>query len=274
MIDERRSVVIVGVGAMGGALLVGLLDAGWASDDITLVEAYEPRAAELRASTPCRTVADPGEGIDGQDVVVLAVKPQGIHSTLEQLRDVVTADQVVVALVAGVPIRVYEQALPGIPIVRTMPNTPALVGEGVTGMAAGTHTSPDQMRLARSVLGAVGGVEEVAESLIDAVTAVSGSGPAYAFLLAEAMAAGGVRQGLDPDVALRLAAQTIKGAGAMMVASDEDPSVLRARVTSPGGTTAAALQVMQAREFRDIIDEAVAAAADRSRELGAEAAAP
>ena len=257
---------------MGGALLTGLLAAGWSSDDVTLIEAYEPRAEELRESTGCRTVATTAEGVDGQEVVVLAVKPQGIHPTLEQLGPVVTDDQVVVALVAGVPLAVYERALPGIPIIRTMPNTPALVGEGVTGMAAGTHVTRDQASKARTVLAAVGGVEEVEEPLIDAVTSVSGSGPAYVYLLAEAMTAAGIRQGLDPEMALRLASQTIKGAGVMMVASGEDPGVLRERVTSPNGTTAAALAVMEANGLRDIIDQAVAAAADRSRELGAEAA--
>lgn len=257
---------------MGGALLTGLLAAGWTPDDVTLVEAYEPRAEELRATTGCRVVDSPAGGVDGQQVVVLAVKPQGIHPALEQLAPVVNGDQVVVALVAGVPISVYERALGDIPVVRTMPNTPALIGEGVTGMAGGTHVTEEHAANARAVLSAVGGVEEVDESLIDAVTSVSGSGPAYAYLLAEAMTAAGIRQGLDPDVALRLASQTIKGAGAMMVASDDDPSILRERVTSPGGTTAAALGVMEEAGLRDIIDEAVAAAAARSRELGQEAA--
>ena len=233
--------------------------------------AYEPRADELRRLTGCRTFAQPADGIDHQDVVVLAVKPQGIHQTLNQLGSVASTDQVIVAMVAGVPLAVYERALPDVPIVRTMPNTPALVGEGVTGMARGTHVTPELAATARLVLSAVGGVEEVDEPLIDAVTAVSGSGPAYAYLLAEAMTAAGVREGLDPDVALRLASQTIKGAGAMMVASDEEPSVLRRRVTSPGGTTAAALQIMEDRGLRDVVEEAVAAAAHRSRELGEEA---
>ena len=253
---------------MGGALLTGLLAAGWSSDEITLIEAHEPRAAELRETSGCRTVAEPVEGIDGQDVIVLAVKPEGIDATLTQLTGLVGADQVVVALVAGVPIAVYERALTGVPIVRTMPNTPALVGEGVTAMARGTHVTADHVRSAHEILTAVGAVEEVDEPLIDAVTAVSGSGPAYVYLLAEAMSAAGVRQGLDPDMALRLASQTIKGAGAMMVVSGEDPATLRERVTSPGGTTAAAMAVFEDRGWRDVIDEAVAAAADRSRELG------
>lgn len=256
---------------MGGALLSGMLDAGWPAGAVTLIEAYQPRADELRATTACGVFATPAEGVDGQDVLVLAVKPQGIHPALESLRDVVTGDQVVLALVAGVPLSVYEAALPGVPVIRTMPNTPALVGEGITAMAAGSHANEDHVASAHAVLSAVGGVEQVDEPLIDAVTAVSGSGPAYAYLLAEAMRAAGIEEGLDADMALRLAAQTIKGAGTMMVGSDDDPSVLRERVTSPGGTTAAALAVMEERGLRQIVGDAVAAAAARSRELGREA---
>lgn len=256
---------------MGGALLTGLLKAGWTPEELTLIEAYEPRAAELRATTGCRTVGSPAEGIGSQDVVVLAVKPQDIHPALAQLAEVLTPDQVLVALVAGVPIPVYERALGGAPVIRTMPNTPALVGEGITACAPGSHATPGHMALARTVLSAVGGVEQVDEPLLDAVTAVSGSGPAYAYLLAEAMVAEGVRQGLDHDMALRLAGRTIKGAGALMEVSDEEPAELRRKVTSPGGTTAAALAVMESGGFTSLIGEAVAAATKRSRELGAEA---
>ena len=253
---------------MGGALLSGLLEAGWTSSELTLIEAYEPRAAELRAATGCRTVSTPAEGIDGQDLVVLAVKPQDIQAALAQLAGVLTTDQVLVALVAGVPISVYERALGEVPVIRTMPNTPALVGEGITACAPGAHASADHMESARTVLSAVGLVEEVDEALMDAVTAVSGSGPAYAYLLAEAMVAEGVSQGLDAGTALRLTARTIKGAGTMMETSDDDPSVLRARVASPGGTTAEALTVMDRGRFVEVVREAVAAATERSRELG------
>ena len=207
-----------------------------------------------------------------KDVVVVAVKPQDIHSALTQLADVLASDQVLVALVAGVPIRVYERVLGAIPVIRTMPNTPALVGEGITACALGTHATAAHMAAARTVLSAVGRVEEVDEPLLDAVTAVSGSGPAYAYLLAEAMVAEGIRQGLDPDMALRLAARTIKGAGVLMEVSDEEPAELRRKVTSPGGTTAAALAVMERGGFTPLIGEAVAAATERSRQLGAEAA--
>ena len=188
---DRSSIAIVGVGAMGGALLSGLFEAGWTPSDLTLIEAYEPRASELREATGCRTVGVPSDGIDGQDIVVLAVKPQDIHIALSQLAEVLTVDQLLVALVAGVPISVYERALGEVPVIRTMPNTPALVGEGITACAPGTHAGDDHMAEARTVLSAVGLVEEVEEFLLDAVTAVSGSGPAYAYLLAEAMVAEG-----------------------------------------------------------------------------------
>ena len=269
---DRPSIAVVGVGAMGGALASGLLRAGWTPEEITLVEAYEPRAAEMRAATGCRTVAGADEGIRRQDVVVLAVKPQDIAPALAQLAGVMTPDQVLVALVAGVPISVYERSLAGVPVVRTMPNTPALIGEGITACAPGAYAEARHMALALTVLAAVGEVEEVEESMLDAVTAVSGSGPAYAYLLAEAMAAEGVRQGLDPDTALRLAARTIEGAGAMMAASEESPAELRRKVASPGGTTAAALAVMDRAGFTGVVGEAVEAAAERSRQLGAEAA--
>lgn len=265
---DRSSIAIVGVGAMGGALLSGLLEAGWTPADLTLIEAYEPRAAELREATGCRTVGVPSDGIDGQDIVVLAVKPQDIHVALAQLAEALTVDQVLVALVAGVPISVYERVLGEVPVIRTMPNTPALVGEGITACAPGAYATADHMTMARTVLAAVGLVEEVDEALMDAVTAVSGSGPAYAYLLAEAMVAEGINQGLDPETALRLAARTIRGAGTMMESSDDDPSVLRQRVASPGGTTAEALAVMDRRGFVEVVREAVLAATERSIELG------
>ena len=270
--DRRPALAIMGVGSMGGALLAGLLKAGWTPEEITLIESYAPRAAEVRESSGCRTVGSPAQGIDRQEAVVLAVKPQDIAPALEQLAAVMTPRQVLVALVAGVPISVYERSLGAVPVIRTMPNTPALIGEGITACAPGTHASEEHMALAMRVLSAVGEAEEVEEPLLDAVTAVSGSGPAYAYLLAEAMAAAGVREGLEPEAALRLAVLTVKGAAAMMEASDEGPAALRRRVASPGGTTEAALAVMEQMDFAGVVGEAVAAATRRSEELGRAAA--
>jgi pyrroline-5-carboxylate reductase len=256
---------------MGGALVTGLLDAGWTPDQLTLAEEREERAAELRAETGCVCVADPAEAVGTRDVVVVAVKPQGIGELIAQIAGVVTNRQVVVSLVAGVASSLYEAGLGEVPVIRTMPNTPALVGEGAAAVAPGQHAGQDHVDLAKLILGAVGAVVQVEEAQIDAVTAISGSGPAYAFLLAEAMIDAGVAEGLEREVAELLVKQTIKGSGALLVASGHDAGTLREMVTSPGGTTAAALARFGAGGFRDLVAEAVHAAAVRSKELGDEA---
>lgn len=253
---------------MGGALVTGLLAAGWTPEQVTLAEARPERAEQLRTETGCRCVADPSEALAGSDVIVVAVKPQGIGDVLSQIAGSVETTQLVVSLVAGVPTSVYEAALPGLPIVRTMPNTPALVGEGAAAVAGGTLATQRHIDVAMSILGAVGGVEQVDETQIDAVTGVSGSGPAYVFLLAEAMIEAGVAEGLERPVAVSLVAQTIRGAGALMVETDTEAALLRQQVTSPGGTTAAALERFEAGGFRELVAEAVKAATERSKELG------
>lgn len=269
---DHPTISVLGVGAMGGAIVSGLLKAGWQPDQLLLGEAREERAAELRETTGCRCETDPAAAVEGSDVIVLAVKPQGIHELLGQVASTITTDQIVIALIAGVALATYEAALPGVPVVRCMPNTPALIGEGVTGAAAGTHTTATHMATAMGVLAAVGGVEEVTEAQLDAVTAVSGSGPAYVFLLAEAMIDAAVAEGLDPAAASHLVIQTIKGAGAMMHETGREPAELREQVTSPNGTTAAALATFAERGFRDDVAAAIRAAAARSVELGREAA--
>jgi pyrroline-5-carboxylate reductase len=263
----------MGVGAMGGALVAGLLDAGWAASDLTLVEQREDRLAELMNEIGCTGSTDPAEVIADQDVIVLAVKPQGIGEALALLADRVGSDQVIVALVAGVPLSVYERALPGVPVIRTMPNTPALIRQGVTGMAPGAHVTERHLGNARMVLEAVGIVEQVDEPDIDVITAISGSGPAYVFLLAEALMAAAQDQGLSESQADRVVRQLVKGAGALLAQSDMTAEDLRVQVTSPGGTTAAALATFEERGLRRIVADAAQAAADRSRELGAAAAA-
>lgn len=215
-------------------------------------------------------MADPAEAVVGTDVIVVAVKPQGIGDVLSQIAGSVKPTQLVISLVAGVPTSVFEAALPGIPIVRTMPNTPALVGEGAAAVAAGTLATQEHIGIAETILGAVGGVEQVDETQIDAVTGVSGSGPAYVFLLAEAMIEAGVAGGLERPVAANLVAQTIRGSGAMMIETGTDAALLRQQVTSPGGTTAAALERFEAGGFAELVAEAVRAATERSRELGEE----
>jgi len=253
---------------MGGALVSGLLDAGWDPTELTLVEQRADRLAELMEEIGCAGATDPGDVVGHQDVVVLAVKPQGVHEALDALRGRLDAAQVVVALVAGVPLSVYEAALGDVPVIRTMPNTPALIREGVTGIAPGAHATDMHVDRARSVLSAVGRVELVEESQIDAVTAISGSGPAYVFLLAESLVAAALEQGLSPETADGLVRQLLKGAGALLAQSEMTPEQLRVQVTSPGGTTAAALARFEEGGFRQLVADAVAAAAARSRELG------
>lgn len=263
------TVGVIGVGAMGEALVRGLLRAGWEPADIAGAVRRSERRAEVEKTLTISCTLDPAEAAAGRDVVVVAVKPRDVGGALAALRPVVTARQVVLSLAAGVTTAAVESALPGVPVVRAMPNTASLVGEGVAGIAPGLHADPDHVGLAESVLAAVGRVEVVDESLLDAVTAVSGSGPAYVFLLAEALTEAAVREGLPRDVAEHLVHYTVRGAGHLLTETGIGPPALRAQVTSPGGTTAAALHVLEEAGFRAIVEDAVAAAAARSRQLGA-----
>jgi pyrroline-5-carboxylate reductase len=265
---SHPTIGVIGVGAMGEALVAGLLRAGWEPADLSLGVRRTERGEELAARYDCAWSLDPTQVAEGRDVVVVAVKPQSVPHLLEQLAGALGPSQTVLSLVAGVATRLYEEALGEIPIVRAMPNTPALVDEGITGIAPGRFAGGRSMELADVVLQAVGGVIHMAEHHLDAVTAVSGTGPAYAFLLAEALTEAALREGLSREVAERLVNQTIKGAGALLVETGRGPFELRAQVTSPGGTTAAAMHILEGRGFRALVEDAVAAAARRSRELG------
>lgn len=253
---------------MGEALAMGLIDAGWEHANIELAARRAERARRVEANTSCRCVLDPADILPGKDVVVVAVKPRDVHHLLEQIHSALDAGQVIVSLAAGVPTTVFEKVLGAIPVVRVMPNTPAIVRQGITGMAAGAHAGPSDLDLAERVLTAVGPVTRLDEHLLDAVTAVSGTGPAYAFLLAEALTEAAIREGLPRDVAELLVHQTIKGAGHLLVDTGRSPFELRSEVTSPGGTTAAAMHVLEERGFRALVEDAVRAAAQRSREMG------
>lgn len=253
---------------MGEALAMGLLEAGWERPDIDLAARRVERARRVEADTSCRCVLDPAEIIEGKAVVVVAVKPRDVHHLLEQIHSSIADGQVILSLAAGVPTTVYEKVLGEIPVVRAMPNTPAIVREGITGLSAGAHAGAADLDLAERVLSAVGPVSRLDEHLLDAVTAVSGTGPAYAFLLAEALTEAAIREGLPRDVAELLVHQTIKGAGHLLVDTDRSPFELRSEVTSPGGTTAAAMHILEERGFRALVEDAVRAAAQRSKELG------
>ncbi|MGH9111433.1 MAG: pyrroline-5-carboxylate reductase [Acidimicrobiales bacterium] len=257
---------VIGGGKMGEALLSGLVAAGWAgAADLRVVERLPPRVVELRDAFPDLAVADePGEARGH----VVAVKPGDVDEACRALA-AIGSQAPVLSIAAGVTIARLEAALaPGTPVVRAMPNTPALVGAGAAAVAAGHAAGDAELGWAEQILGAVGTVVRVDESLIDAVTGLSGSGPAYVFLLAEALIDGGVLAGLPRPVASTLAVQTLLGSARLLDESTEGPEALRAAVTSPGGTTAAGLRALEAGGVRSAVLDAVMAATERSRELG------
>lgn len=265
---DTADLQLVGGGRMGEALLAGLLTGSGAEGDMSVrvVEAVEGRADELRSRYPDVEVTGAVGPASG---TVLAVKP---HQVAGVCRAVAAAGSPrVLSIAAGVTIAALEDALgSGVAVVRAMPNTPALVGAGAAAVAGGSNASPDDVAWAVGVLEAVGSVVEVPESLLDAVTGLSGSGPAYVFLVLEALIEGGVAAGLPRATAEELAGQTLLGAAQLYLAGDDTPADLRAQVTSPGGTTAAGLRVLEQRAVRAALIDAVVAARDRAVELGAD----
>lgn len=273
-VQDLAPVVVVGGGVMGGALLAGALAGGWAPDRVRVVEPDEARGAALAAEHGVVAGADVAELAAGAGVVLLAVKPAVVPTVLGALAPALAPGALVVSVAAGVPLAVYERLLPpGTPVVRVMPNTPALIGKGVAAIAPGAAAHEDHLVLAERLLAATGLVVRVAEKDLDAVTALSGSGPAYAFYLIDAMAEAGVLLGLTRDVALRLAVATVEGSAALAAATGDHPVVLRERVSSPGGTTVAAVAELDAHGVRAGVVAAARAAHHRSAELGAAAGA-
>lgn len=254
---------------MGAALVGGLLDGGWDPDELVVAEIDGERRRELEQRHPkVRVVPSAAWAVADSDVVIVAVKPADVGPTLAAALPALGQHALVVSIAAGVTIATLEAAAPGRPVVRAMPNTPALVGHGASAIAAGTHATDDHLALAERVLGAVGTVVRVAEPALDAVTGLSGSGPAYVMLVAEAMIEAGVLVGLSRAVATRLVVETLVGSAALLAQGDETPEALRAAVTSPGGTTAAGLRVLEQHGVRAAFLDAVAAATRRSQELG------
>lgn len=251
---------------MGDALLGGLLTTGWAEPgEMAVVEALSARRAELTQLRPDVNIL---ESPAATEAVVIAVKPAEVATAIQIA--VAAGAKRILSVAAGVALAQLEAAAgSGIPVVRAMPNTPALVGVGASAMAGGTCATAADLDWAESILGAVGTVERVAESQLDAVTGLSGSGPAYVFLVVEALIEGGVLAGVPRDSAERLAVQTVLGAATLLDQSDKGAPALRAEVTSPGGTTAAGLRALESAGVRSAIIEAVMAATERSRELGA-----
>jgi len=256
--------VVMGGGRMGEALVAGLLRAGWAAGEIHVVEPIAPRRKELAGRYDGLGVGDAPVAAEG---AVVAVKPADVE---DACRDLATASATrILSIAAGVPIARLEAVLgPDAAVVRAMPNTPALVGAGASAIAGGSRAGEDDLAWAEEVLGAVSTVVRVDEKLLDAVTGLSGSGPAYVFLMAEALIGAGVAAGLPRDVSVTLTTQTLLGSARLLAESGDSPEALRGAVTSPGGTTAAGLRALEAAGVRSALIEAVLAATERSRELG------
>lgn len=260
--------VVVGGGRMGEALVGGLLAGGWGdAGELCVVEASAERRRQLAERFPGVAVAETPPEAQG---VVLAVKPGDVVGAAEAVA--ASGFERVLSIAAGVPLATLEAALAAEassrPVLRAMPNTPALVGAGAAAVAAGTWAGEADLAWAEGILGALGLVVRVPEHLLDAVTGLSGSGPAYVFLMAEALTDAGVLVGLPHEVSAALAIQTLLGSARLLAETGEPASQLRAAVTSPGGTTAAGLRVLEAAGLRSALVEAVAAATERSRQLG------
>lgn len=264
-----EQIAVLGGGRMGTALVVGLLDGGLDVDQLAIAEVDPVRRRVLEDELAGVRIGPSASWVVGDaDVVVIAVKPGDVTGVLDGAESVLGENALVLSIAAGVSIAELEAAAPGRPVIRAMPNTPALLREGVAAISAGSHATDSHLAAAHRLLGAVGTVVEVPEHQLDAVTGLSGSGPAYVFLLAEAMIEAGVLNGLSRDVACALVHGTIRGAGVMLTDSGDSAGQLRAAVTSPGGTTAAGLQALETHAVRAAVLDAVSAATVRSRELG------
>jgi pyrroline-5-carboxylate reductase len=262
-------IAFLGAGAMGEALMRGFLGAGiYASDEII---AFDPDAARLEHIADAlqihRTI-DPAELADATDALLVAVKPQAVNAALAPLRDLFSSQQTVISIAAGVTTSQLEENFSQqVPVVRVMPNTPALVGHAASAICLGRYAGEEQRLLAHRLFGAVGIAVDVEEKLLDAVTGLSGSGPAYVYVFIESLSDAGVKMGLPREVSTRLAAQTVLGGAHMVLQTGAHPGELKDKVTSPGGTTIAALHALENKNFRAAVYDAVEAATKRSREM-------
>jgi pyrroline-5-carboxylate reductase len=269
-VDERR-IAILGAGQIGEALLTGLLSTGWREpDEIVATVRREERAKELAERHGVRATTSNPEAVNGAAMIVIAVKPQDFDTLLGEIGGILSPEQTVLSIAAAVPTTAIEERIAaGVPVLRAMPNTPATVHEGVAGLCAGAHAGDEHLALAEDVLLHVGRVVQVPERYMDAVTAVSGSGPAYFALLAEAMIEAGILLGLSREDTTELVVQTMLGTAKLLRDEKMHPVELREMVTSPGGTTIRAIRELEQAGVRAAFLNAIQAAMDRGRELAA-----
>lgn len=266
---ERR-IGFVGAGQMARALARGFVQAGLVAS--TNLVAFDPHADTLRQLVTdvagLAPAADNAAVAFQSDILFIAVKPQHVPAALAELEAAITPQHLIISVAAGVTIRALSAGLGSERVIRVMPNTPALVGRGAAAFSLGPAATPQDAKIVAELMSAVGLAIPVDERLLDAVTGLSGSGPAFVYLMIEALSDAGVRVGLPRASALALAAQTVRGAAEMVICTGEHPAVLRDKVASPGGTTIAGLSVLEQQAVRGALISAVVAATDRSRELG------
>jgi len=270
MVLSRQTVAIIGAGNIGRALIGGLLKGDYLGPEQIRATRRNPMALEsLQAAFPgIQTGTDNVAAVEDASVVVLAIKPQNASTVIEEIREHVREDAMIVSVLAGVTTEGLQQSFGHpLPVVRTMPNTPMLVDEGASAIAGGRYTTEEHLSIARHLFEAVGKVEMVPEYLMDAVTGLSGSGPAYVYMFIEALTDAGVKQGLPRPTSLRLAAQTVFGAAKLVLETGKHPAILRDEVTTPGGTAIAAVAELEAHGLRTMLINAVATATQRSKEL-------
>jgi len=268
---KMKKVGFLGAGNMAGALIKGILGSGvYSASDLWVTDAFAEQRRRIRRHYGVAAAPDNRELVRGSQIVVLAVKPQVLAAVLDEVRSVATNRQLFVSIAAGVPLTRIEERLGGKRLVRVMPNTPALLGKGMSVLVKGAKATAADLRAAMRIFRGVGDALAVdEESALDPVTGLSGSGPAYVYRFAEALIEAGTRQGLSPAVASRLVFQTIDGAAAMLLGTGMSPKELREMVSSPGGTTLAGLAALDRAGFAAAVDAAVSTATRRSRELGA-----
>ncbi len=269
-VDERK-IAILGAGRIGEALLSGLLSSGWRKpEEISATSRRPERVEDLRERFGVAATTSNPEAVSGAAVIVISVKPQDLEALLDEIGGLIAADQTVLTIAAAIPAATIERRLgASVPVVRAMPNTPSTVHEGIAGLAPGAHAEEEHLALAEEVLSHLGAVVRVPESLMDAVTAVSGSGPAYFALLAEAMIEGGILLGLPRETSTQLVVQTMLGTAKQLRDDKLHPVELREMVTSPGGTTIAAIHELEQAGVRAAFLNAIQAAMRRAKELAA-----
>ncbi|MCX7918376.1 MAG: pyrroline-5-carboxylate reductase [bacterium] len=267
--SKEKRLAFIGAGNMAEALIRGILYSKLVKPSAIIAsDTLDTRVEYISRRVGVRATRDNREAIQEANIIFLAVKPNVVDTVLSEIGTLLTKEQLLISIAAGITIARIEKQLTGhIPVIRAMPNTPALVLEGATAICPGSFTLKSHLELAQQLLGAVGKVVVVDETVMDTVTGLSGSGPAYIFMVIEALADAGVKEGLERGTALLLAAQTVLGAAKMVLQTGEHPAVLKDKVASPGGTTIAGIAVLESAGLRKSLIQAVSAATARSREL-------